>query len=235
MKDKNPSDSASIEEAPTDLEDPSEEIVDTAAPGDTEPTAAAVGDDREHPGVETEHATAAEVDAVERELTQELEEAHEHEAVDPDVELQALRGELEALQDRHLRTVAEYDNYRKRTAQEMRSAWTRAQADLIGSFLEALDDLQRVGTWEESTTDLAALIEGVDLVERKFNQALANLGVEAFDPTGELFDPNTMEAMMKVPPEDEAQEDHVAEVFQKGYLIKGTLVRPARVGVYKSD
>ena len=113
--------------------------------------------------------------------------------------------------------------------------WGRAQADLIESFLEALDDLQRVGTWEESTTDLKALIEGVDLVERKFKQALGRAGVEAFDPLGEVFDPNTMEAMMRVPLGEDGQDEVVAQVFQKGYTLKGTLVRPARVGVFKAD
>lgn len=173
--------------------------------------------------------------AVEQELTDELEAARSHEPLDPDVELQALRGELEVLQDRYLRTRAEYDNFRKRTGQELQTVWGRAQADMVESFLEALDDLQRVGTWDQSTTDLKALIEGVDLVERKFNQALGRAGVEAMDPLGEVFDPNTMEAMMKVPTEDASQEDRVAEVFQKGYLLKGTLVRAARVGVYTSD
>ena len=193
------------------------------------------------------HGTAADPDsthsfedeailkAVEQELSEELEEARSHEPIEPEVELQALRGELEVLQDRYLRTRAEYDNFRKRTGQELRSVWGRAQADMVESFLEALDDLQRVGTWDSSTTDLKALIEGVDLVERKFSQALGRAGVEAFDPLGEVFDPNTMEAMMKVPTEEEDQEDRVAEVFQKGYLLKGTLVRAARVGVYTSD
>ena len=60
-------------------------------------------------------------------------------------------------------------------------------------------------------------------------------GIEAIDPLGEVFDPNTMEAMMKVPMEDGVEEDTVAQVFQKGYLLKGTLVRAARVGVYKAD
>ncbi len=236
MTDKNPStDSASMEDDHADVDGAPEQAVGAATAGGVageDPGTAEAG--RQNPS-DPAPASAAEVDAVERELTEELERERETEVVPPDVELQALRGELEVLQDRHLRTVAEYDNYRKRTAQELRSAWTRAQADLIGSFLEALDDLQRVGTWEESTTDLAALIEGVDLVERKFSQALSRAGVEAFDPLGEVFDPNTMEAMMKVAPEEEDQEDHVAEVFQKGYLIEGTLVRPARVGVYKSD
>ena len=78
-------------------------------------------------------------------------------------------------------------------------------------------------------------MEGVDLVERKFSRALEEAGVEVVDPGGEDFDPNTMEAMMRVPTESEDDDDTVANVFQRGYTLKGMLIRPARVSVFKSD
>ena len=80
---------------------------------------------------------------------------------------------------------------------------------------------------------MEALIEGVDLVERKFRQALEASGVELIDPVGEAFDPNLMEAMLGVPTENPEDDQKVQEVFQKGYLFKGNLVRPARVVVFK--
>lgn len=160
----------------------------------------------------------------------------EEELSSPEVELQAVRGELEALEDRYLRVRAEYENYKRRTTQEMRSSWNRAQADFVGSLLEALDDLQRVGGWEASSTTVEALIEGVDLVERKFAQALQSAGVEVVEPAElDTFDPNTMEAMLRVDIDDEAQDDSVAQVFARGYRLGDTLIRPARVSVYKSD
>ena len=79
------------------------------------------------------------------------------------------------------------------------------------------------------------LVEGVDLVERKFFKALTEAGLEAVEPEGERFDPNTMEAMMRVPTEEEGQDETVHQVFQKGYLFKDLLIRPARVSVYKDD
>jgi len=225
--------SAGTDKSDTGVEDTAsgDEALDDAG---SDPAASADGapEDSDGPPAPTDEAI---LEAVEQELTDELEDARSHEPIEPEVELQALRGELEVLQDRYLRTRAEYDNYRKRTAQELQTVWGRAQADMVESFLEALDDLQRVGTWDSTTADLKALIEGVDLVERKFSQALGRAGVEAINPLGEVFDPNTMEAMMKVPTEEDSQEDLVAEVFQKGYLLKGTLVRAARVGVYTSD
>lgn len=143
--------------------------------------------------------------------------------------------ELERVRDRHLRLAAEFDNYRKRMDNELTSAWSRAQADLVGRLLDGLDDLQRVGAWEATNTTVEALIEGVDLVERKLFQALQTAGLEGVDPTGERFDPNTMEAMMKVPAEDETEDNQVHQTFQKGYVFKGQLVRPARVSVLTHD
>jgi len=150
-------------------------------------------------------------------------------------ELVALKAEHERLTDRHLRMAAEYENYKRRTEQELASAWGRAQADFLSKLVDALDDLQRVGTWEASTTTVEAVIEGVDLVERKVKQALTAAGVEVLEPVGEIFDPSEMEAMMKVPAEDESADDQVHQVFQLGYRLKGNLVRPARVSVYKND
>ncbi|MEZ4425894.1 MAG: nucleotide exchange factor GrpE [Gemmatimonadota bacterium] len=150
-------------------------------------------------------------------------------------EIAALRAEQSRLTDRHLRLAAEFENYRRRTEQDLNGAWGRAQADFLGKLVDALDDLQRVGTWEASTTTVEALIEGVDLVERKVKQALAAAGVEVLEPTGEAFDPSLMEAVMRVAADDEAQDDIVQDVFQKGYRLKGHLVRPARVSVLKHD
>jgi molecular chaperone GrpE len=75
-------------------------------------------------------------------------------------------------------------------------------------------------------------MEGIDLVERKFVRMLGDAGVDMIDPTGEPFDPMSMEAMMRVPAESDEQADTVAQVFQKGYSLKGILIRPARVSVY---
>ncbi len=144
-----------------------------------------------------------------------------------------LAAELSALNDRHLRLRAEFTNYRRRAETELSQSRARGQADLLRNFLDGLDDLQRVGAWQPESTTVAALVEGVDLVERKFRQALERAGVEVREPVGEEFDPNTMEAMVTVPTDSPDEDYRVQEVFQKGYLFKGHLVRPARVVVYK--
>lgn len=142
---------------------------------------------------------------------------------------------FDELNDRHLRLVAEFNNFRRRSEQERLGAWARAQADLVAKFLDVLDDLNRVAELDLSNATVEAIIEGVDLVERKFVRVLGDAGVEIIDPVGEAFDPEQMEAMMRVPAESEVQDDTVAQVFAKGYALKGVLVRPARVAVYKSE
>lgn len=149
-------------------------------------------------------------------------------------ELGTLREEFQDLNDKHLRLAAEFNNFRRRTEQERQESWSRAQADLLGRLLDVLDDLQRVADLDLSNATVEAIMEGVDLVERKFARVLDDAGVDIIDPEDENFDPERMEAIMRVPAESEDAEDRVAQVFQKGYALKGVLVRPARVSVYKN-
>ena len=161
-------------------------------------------------------------------------ELHVDATVVDDAELTpSLQDDFDALNDRHLRLAAEFTNYKRRADGERVEMWSRAQADFLRQFVDALDDLQRVGAWQADATTVEALVEGVDLVERKFRQALEAAGVEMLEPAGEKFDPNTMEAMMRVAAESEEEDDFVQDVMQKGYVLKGHLVRPARVSVKK--
>lgn len=150
-----------------------------------------------------------------------------------DAEMTALREEFEKLNDRHLRLAAEFNNYRRRVEQERLDVWGRAQADLVGKLTDVLDDLQRVAGLDLENATVEAIMEGIDLVERKFMRVLEDAGIQVIDPVGDVFDPERMEAMMRVPAETEEDDDKVAQVFQKGYEMQGVLVRPARVGVFK--
>ena len=141
--------------------------------------------------------------------------------------------EIADLNDRHLRLAAEFENYRKRVRAEKRETWARAQADLVRRLVESVDDLQRVALLDPSTASVQDIVEGVDLVERKMLRALADAGLEVLDPAGEDFDPRTMEAVMVAPAAEEEEDDTVELVLQRGYLLEGHLVRPARVSVRK--
>lgn len=157
-------------------------------------------------------------------------------ADDPVLEVDELRAERDQWRDRHLRLAADFDNYRKRSDERMRARWNRAQADLAARLLDPLDDLIRISELDhETSTNAEAVLEGAGLVERKFLRILEEVGVEVVNPVGEPFDPNTMEAMMRVAAESEDDDDMVERVFQKGYVLKGQLLRPARVSVYKAE
>jgi molecular chaperone GrpE len=149
-------------------------------------------------------------------------------AVAPGLDFQR---ELNSQQEKYLRLAAEYDNFRKRTARERSELTSRAQADLAKQLLDALDDLGRFAHLDPATVDPATLVQGVDLVERKFMKSLNAAGLQTLDPVDQTFDPALHEAVVTEPalsPED----DHVvSRVFQVGYLFNGQLLRPARVVV----
>jgi molecular chaperone GrpE len=149
-----------------------------------------------------------------------------------------LQSQFDDLNDRHLRLAAEFTNYRRRVESEMSSAWDRAQADLVRRLLDVLDDLQRVALLDpaDEAVTVESIVEGIDLVERKFLKSLEDAGAEVLAPdAGTAFDPEAMEALMRVPTEDEGLDETVAQVFQTGYRFRGHLVRPARVSVHKAD
>lgn len=142
-----------------------------------------------------------------------------------------LERRLSDQEDKYLRLAAEYDNYRKRTARERAELTARAQAELVKQLVDALDDLARFAHVDPSTVDAATVVQGVDMVEKKFLKTLSAAGLEIVDPVNQSFDPTIHEAVATEPalsPED----DHVvARVFQVGYLFSGQLLRPARVVV----
>ena len=143
--------------------------------------------------------------------------------------------ELAALQDRHLRLAAEFDNFRRRTRGELGNAGERARAELAGKLLETMDDLQRVAGTPLDGTTTEALHEGVGLVARKFAKVLSDNGVEPVNPVGERFDPNLHDALMMTPADDPEQDELVSHVVLIGYRLGDRLLRPARVTVYRHE
>ena len=206
---------------------------DETSEGDQDPERDATPEDAGEEATEdrtTEGAEAAEAPTLETAAEGEEDDGG---AEEPSGALE-LRAERDRLKDQHLRLAADFNNYRKRTDDRLRLRWDRAQADQVSRLLDPLDDLLRVTALDpESNSSVEAIVEGVDLVERKFFRVLEDAGVEIVDPEGESFDPNTMEAMMSVPTDSEEDDETVAMVFQRGYTLKGMLIRAARVSVFK--
>jgi molecular chaperone GrpE len=152
-------------------------------------------------------------------------------------------GQLAAKRDEYLalaqRTQADFENYRKRVARESALAQERGVAKLAKELLPAIDNLERaiveiaVATGETGETDHDPLLGGVRLVLSELSGALARVGIESFSPGGEKFDPSLHEAMATVPqpPEGGAQSGTVVEVYQPGYRLGESVIRPARVVV----
>jgi molecular chaperone GrpE len=125
------------------------------------------------------------------------------------------------------RTQADFENYRKRVARESAVAQERGVAKLARELLPALDNLDRA---LEAAAEEDPLLEGVRLVRSELSAALGRVGIESFSPAGEPFDPEQHEAIVQRPVED-AEPGSVAEVYQPGYRLNGTIIRPARVVV----
>ncbi len=145
--------------------------------------------------------------------------------------LSDLQHELTAERDKHLRLVAEFDNFRKRMMRERLEAESRGQMDLAKQIIDSLDDIARFAHVDPATTDSTTLVQGVEMVEKKLGKSLRTAGLESVNPVGEPFDPNLHEAVATEPTLS-ADDDHtVARVYQVGYTFKGQLLRPARVVV----
>jgi molecular chaperone GrpE len=129
------------------------------------------------------------------------------------------------------RTQADFENYRKRVARETAAAEARGMARLARELLPALDNLERAlaaSAGEDGSG--SGLADGVRLVQGELMAALGRLGIEAFSPQGEPFDPALHEAMAQRPV-DGVEAGTIVEVYQPGYRLGESVIRPARVVV----
>ena len=148
------------------------------------------------------------------------------------VDVEALKTERDALQDRLLRTVAEFDNYRKRIDRERRDQSESAAAGLLVEILPVVDNLERA-LQAPSGPEAAGYRAGVELIHRQLLDTLRKRGVTPIDALGADFDPRIHQAVSQE--ESEAHRDgEVMEELQRGYMLGERLLRPAMVKVAKS-
>ncbi len=132
------------------------------------------------------------------------------------------------LTDRLQRTMAEFDNFRKRTVKEKSAMFDMGVKDTIEKFLPVIDNFERAIQYADVKE--GSFYKGVEMILRQLESALDFIGVEVIDACGKTFDPNIHNAVAHV--EDESLgENEVVEVLQKGYRYKGTLIRPSMVKV----
>ncbi len=146
-----------------------------------------------------------------------------------EIEIERLEGELDELRDIHLRKLAEFDNFRKRTERERVEIKRHANEELVRELLPVLDNFERA-LEHGSEDDSNAFHEGVEMIAKQLWDTLERQGVEIVDPMGQKFSPEFHEAVHRV--EDGSLEPGtIASVLAKGYICNGRLVRPAMVGV----
>src|SRR5690349_1962948 len=149
-------------------------------------------------------------------------------SVDPSIA--RLQEDLTIERERHLRLLAEFDNYRRRATQERALAEETGKREVLLALLDVKDDIDRALLHICETSD--AVADGLRLIQQRFNNLLESHGVTAFESEGEVFDPEIHEAMTMIDGDGELSGTVYSE-HRRGYLMNGKLLRPARVAVLK--
>ena len=149
-------------------------------------------------------------------------------AVSEETELEKLQKEFEEHKQQHLRVLAEYDNFRKRTQNEKNAIYNNAVSDTVQAILPIADNIERALSQENASAE--DMRKGVEMIENQIKACFEKLGLTEMAQVGESFDPNFHNAVAHI--EDESLgENVIAAVYQKGYKLGDRVVRHAMVQV----
>lgn len=183
---------------------------------------------------EIDEAEAAQEDAAEDSEEEAPEEAAAADAAMQE-EIEALKGQVDGLnkdlqekKDRLLRLQADFDNFRRRSAKEREEISAVVTQNFCKDMLPLLDNFERAMAAE--TKDVEAFQKGVEMIFTQFQEILKKNGLEHIEAVGQKFDPNFHQAVMRVE-DPEKEDDTVAQELQKGYMVKGRVIRPSMVQV----
>ncbi|WP_417502747.1 nucleotide exchange factor GrpE [Mitsuokella jalaludinii] len=183
---------------------------------------------------EIDEAEAAQEDAAEGSEEEAPEEAAAADAAMQE-EIEALKGQVDGLnkdlqekKDRLLRLQADFDNFRRRSAKEREEISAVVTQNFCKDMLPLLDNFERAMAAE--TKDVEAFQKGVEMIFTQFQEILKKNGLEHIEAIGQKFDPNFHQAVMRVEDPDK-EDDTVAQELQKGYMVKGRVIRPSMVQV----
>ncbi|KWW12505.1 MULTISPECIES: nucleotide exchange factor GrpE [Bacillaceae] len=141
-----------------------------------------------------------------------------------------LQAKIEEMDNRYLRLQADFDNSRRRAKLDMEAAQKYRVQSIAGDLVEALDNFERATKIEAENEQTKSLLSGMEMVYKTITDALAKEGIEPISSVGEEFDPRLHQAVMQVQDENFGS-NIVVEEFQKGYLLKDRVIRPAMVKV----
>lgn len=145
-----------------------------------------------------------------------------------DSQAEKLAAELKEKEDRILRLQADFDNFRRRSAKEKEEISAVVTQGILKDMLPLLDNFERAMAAE--TTDGEAFQKGVEMIFTQLGEILKKNGLEKIETKGQKFDPNFHQAVMRVQNE-ELEDDDIAQELQKGYMVKGRVIRPSMVQV----
>lgn len=152
------------------------------------------------------------------------------EEVEPVNEVEELREQLEAEQNKYLRLLADYDNFKRRTQKDKEIANKFRSQSLLADLLPVLDNFERAMSVPTKSEESASLIKGIEMVQKSLHEAVNREGLEEIKSVGEQFDPNFHQAVMQEK-DDSAEPGVVLQELQKGYILKDRVLRPAMVKV----
>ena len=152
-------------------------------------------------------------------------------SADNDVEI--LNNQIAELKDKYLRLVADFDNFRKRSAKEKLEIIQTASKDLITTLLPVLDDSERAEKQMQVTQDIEAIKEGEKLVFAKLRNTLQSKGLKAMETIGQDFNPEFHEAITEIPAPNDSLKGKVLDEVEKGYYLNDKIIRFAKVVVGK--
>ena len=145
--------------------------------------------------------------------------------------LEAALNEIAQLKDKYLRSVAEFDNYRKRTLKEKAELILNGSEKAVQAILPIIDDMERALANSEKTEDAEVLKEGMKLIYQKTNKIMEGLGVKKIDTPDADFDTNFHEAVAMVPGMGDEKKGKVLDCVQTGYTLNDKVIRHAKVAV----
>lgn len=144
-----------------------------------------------------------------------------------------LRQEVAELKDKYVRLMAEFENFKRRTARERIDNMKTAGQDIIKDLLPVLDDLHRAENALASSSDIEAVKEGFFLIKDKLLKNLAHKGLQPMESIGELFNADTHEAVTEIPAPSEDMKGKIIDEVEKGYMLNEKIIRYAKVVVGK--
>ena len=144
--------------------------------------------------------------------------------------IETMNAKLESASNQYARLQADFDNYRRRTKEEQARLSKTVTASIIKKFLPVLDNLDRALAHMSKDENAGPYLEGFQLMEKVFNKVMQEFGLVEIDAQGKPFDPYYHEALMEIQ-SDDVEEDTVAAVLQKGYMIGEEVLRPSKMQV----